>query len=98
MCLLWVAEHLTLDHVVPVSQEALTKLKISFVRVMSAIKTSLTKTGGSWYTRQTFYDPFKEQKIKEWQNQNIGNFSNYIETKRAGLVLTRNNFVYKKTE
>lgn len=89
-------ELLTLDHIVPRFVGGTDETKNLVCACSECNKDKSHENWQSWYSRQTFYDPFKEQQIKEWQNQSIGNFSNYIDKKRAGSVLTRNNFVYNK--
>ena len=83
----------------PVSQEALMKLKISFVRVMSAIKTSLTKTGLHGTPDKLSMIHSKNRKSKISRTKTLETFPIILRRSvKAGLVLTRNNFVYKKTE
>lgn len=89
-------EHLTLDHVVPRFAGGTDETKNLVCACNECNKSKSHENWRSWYSRQSFYDPFKEQRIVDWQKQNIANLSNYVETERAGMVLTRNNFVYKK--
>ena len=89
-------ENLTLDHVVPRFHGGTDETKNLICACAECNRDKSHEDWRSWYTRQGFYDPYKEARIIEWQKQNTTNFSNYIETKRAGMILTRNNFVYKK--
>ena len=89
-------ESLTLDHVVPRFHGGTDETKNLICACAECNRDKSHEDWRSWYTRQGFYDPYKEARIIEWQKQNTTNFSNYIETKRAGMILTRNNFVYKK--
>lgn len=89
-------ENLTLDHVVPRFHGGTDETKNLICACAECNRDKSHEDWRSWYTRQGFYDPYKEARIIEWQKQNTANFSNYIETKRAGMILTRNNFVYKK--
>ncbi len=89
-------ENLTLDHVVPRFHGGTDETKNLICACAECNRDKSHEDWRSWYTRQGFYDPYKEARIIEWQQQNTANFSNYIETKRAGMILTRNNFVYKK--
>ncbi len=89
-------ENLTLDHVVPRFHGGTDETKNLICACAECNRDKSHEDWRSWYTRQGFYDPYKEARIIEWQKQNTSNFSNYIETKRAGMILTRNNFVYKK--
>ena len=89
-------ESLTLDHVVPRFHGGTDETKNLICACAECNRDKSHEDWRSWYTRQGFYDPYKEARIIEWQKQNTANFSNYIETKRAGMILTRNNFVYKK--
>ena len=87
---------LTLDHVVPRFHGGTDETKNLICACAECNRDKSHEDWRPWYTRQGFYDPYKEARIIEWQKQNTANFSNYIETKRAGMILTRNNFVYKK--
>jgi len=89
-------EDLTLDHVVPKCAGGSDETKNLVSCCFECNKSKSQENWQGWYKRQTFYDPYKEQKILDWQKQNTSNFSNYIETERAKFILTRNNFVYKK--
>lgn len=89
-------EDLTLDHIVPKCAGGTDETRNLISCCSECNKSKSHENWKSWYKRQSFYDPYKEQQISEWQKLNSSNFSNYIETERAGLVLTRKNYVYKK--
>lgn len=89
-------EDLTLDHVVPKCAGGLDETRNLVSCCFECNKSKSQENWKSWYKRQPFYDPYKEQRILEWQKLNTSNFSSYVETERAKFILTRNNFVYKK--
>jgi hypothetical protein len=89
-------EELTLDHVVPKCAGGLDETRNLVSCCFECNKSKSQENWKSWYKRQSFYDPYKEQRILEWQKLNTSNFSSYVETERAKFILTRNNFVYKK--
>ncbi len=81
---------MTLDHVIPRCAGG-TDETHNLVSACSHCNQSKShENWRSWYSRQSFYDPYKESQILEWQKQNINT------EERAGRVLTRNNFVHKK--
>jgi len=91
-------EDLTLDHIVPryAGGSDDTGNLISCCNDCNRSKSH--ENWQSWYRRQSFYDPYKEQRILLWQKQRSPLLENSVNTEPKRFFLSRNNFVYKKVD
>ena len=72
MCLCGSREHMTADHVIPRCAGGTDEThNLNWMHVLTVIKANHMKTGVREHSRQSFYDPYKESQILEWQKQNI---------------------------
>jgi 5-methylcytosine-specific restriction endonuclease McrA len=84
-------ESLTLDHLVPRYSGGTNEITNLVCACFLCNRDKAHDEWQQWYQRQDFYDPFKEERILKWQKPNKSNYED-----RAGVILTRNNFIYKK--
>ena len=85
-------ESLTLDHLIP-RYSGGTNENTNLVCACFLCKSDKAhEPWQEWYRKQDFYDPYKEQRILKWQQQNKK--KEYDD--RSGVILTRNNFIYKR--